>query len=113
MAVDGAGNVYFADILNNMIKKWTAASNTVTTLVSSGLSYPNGVAVDGAGNVYIADTGNNAIKEWTAANNTVTTLVSSGLNHPDWRGGGWRGQCLYRRHRQQRDQGMDGGQQHA
>ena len=61
--------------------------------------------MDGAGNVYIADTANNAIKKWTAANNTVTTLVSSGLMLSLWRGGGWRGQCLYRRHRQQRDQG--------
>ena len=29
-----------------------------------------------------------------------------------WRGGGRLGQCLHRRHRQQRDQGMGGGQQH-
>jgi DNA-binding beta-propeller fold protein YncE len=35
----------------------------VTTLVGSGLCYPQGVAVDGAGNVYIADTYNDAIKE--------------------------------------------------
>ena len=87
-------------------------STNVTTLVSSGLNQPDGVAVDGAGNVYIADTYNNAIKEWMAASNTVTTLVSSGLNSALWRGGGRRGQCLYRRHRQQRDQGMGGGQQH-
>ncbi|HEY4417247.1 MAG TPA: LamG-like jellyroll fold domain-containing protein, partial [Verrucomicrobiae bacterium] len=53
-----------------------------TTLVSSGLSYPNGIAVDGSGNVYIADTTNNAIKKWMATNNTVITLVSSGLNQP-------------------------------
>jgi hypothetical protein len=58
------------------------AAQPVTTLVSSGLSYPDGVAVDGAGNVYIADSGNSAIKEWAAANNTVTTLVSSGLGYP-------------------------------
>jgi DNA-binding beta-propeller fold protein YncE len=82
VAVDGAGNVYFSDSVNNAIKKWTATNNTVTTLVSSGLYYPHGVAVDGAGNVYIADTYNNAIKKWTAANNTVTTLVSSGLYYP-------------------------------
>ena len=63
MAVDGAGNVYIADTSNNAIKEWNAATNTVTTLVSSGLSYPSGVAVDGAGNVYIADTYNSAIKE--------------------------------------------------
>ncbi len=86
VAVDGAGNVYFADCVNNAIKKWTAANNTVTTLVVSNantpLYYPHGVAVDGAGNVYFADTYNNAIKEWTAANHTVTTLVSSGLYYP-------------------------------
>ncbi len=58
------------------------AANPVTTLVSSGLNNPYGVAVDGAGNAYIADTFNNAIKEWTVANNTVTTLVSVGLAHP-------------------------------
>ena len=54
----------------------------LTTLVSSGLNTPTGVAVDGSGNVYIADTGNNAIKEWNASTQAVTTLVSSGLNNP-------------------------------
>jgi sugar lactone lactonase YvrE len=54
----------------------------LTTLVSSGLCYPSGVAADGAGNVYIADTGNNAIKVWNAASGTVSSLVSSGLNEP-------------------------------
>jgi len=82
VAVDGAGNVYIADTGNNAIKKWTAASNAVTTLVASGLNGPSGLAVDGAGNVYIADTGNNAIKKWIAANNIVATLVASTLNNP-------------------------------
>jgi DNA-binding beta-propeller fold protein YncE len=58
------------------------SAGLVGALVSSGLSWPYGVAVDGAGNVYIADTDNSAIKEWTAASNTVTTLVSSGLSNP-------------------------------
>ena len=39
---------------------------STATLVSSGLSHPNGIAVDNTGNVYIADTTNNAIKIWTA-----------------------------------------------
>ena len=56
--------------------------NYSTTIVSTGLNGPGGVAVDGAGNVYIADTTNNAIKKWSATDNTVTTLVSSGLNQP-------------------------------
>ena len=54
----------------------------VTSLASSGLSGPYGVAVDGAGNVYIADAYDNTIKEWTVTNNTVTTLISSGLSSP-------------------------------
>ncbi len=41
---------------NSAVKEWVATSNTVITLVSSGLNYPSGVAVDGSGNVYIADT---------------------------------------------------------
>ena len=82
VAVDGAGNVYIADSGNNAIKEWTAANNSVITLVSSGLNNPYGVAVDGAGNVYIADSGNNAIKEWIKAGGSVTNLVSSNLNNP-------------------------------
>ena len=37
VAVDGVGNVYIADTGNSAIKEWLAASNTVNTLVSSGL----------------------------------------------------------------------------
>jgi DNA-binding beta-propeller fold protein YncE len=46
-----------------VVWRWTAANNTVTTLVSAGLNGPRGVAVDGAGNVYIAEYYNHAIKE--------------------------------------------------
>ena len=55
---------------------------TVTTLISSGLSNPSGLAVDASGNIYIADTGNNAVKEWSAATQQVSTLVSAGLSGP-------------------------------
>ena len=110
--MDGAGNVYIADLHNNAIKKWTAANNTVTTLVASGLNQPEGVAVDGAGNVYIADIANNAIKKWTAASNTVTTLIASGLTGPWGVAVDGAGNRLHRRHRQQRDQEVDGGKQH-
>lgn len=81
-AVDGAGNVFYADTINQAIREWTAANHIVTTLVSSGLSSPSGVAVDSSGNVFIADKGNNAIKEWLAGNSNVITLVSSGLTNP-------------------------------
>ena len=82
LAVDSAGNVYFADKGNNAVKKWLVASNTVTTLIASGLNAPSGVTVDGSGNIYIADTGNNAIKKWIAANGMVATLPTPGLVAP-------------------------------
>ena len=82
VAVDGVGNVYIGDTINNRIAKWNIENNTLTTLVASGLNQPYGVAVDGTGNVYITDFYNNAIKEWNAANSNVTTLVSSGLGNP-------------------------------
>ncbi|MGA2595368.1 MAG: BACON domain-containing carbohydrate-binding protein, partial [Bryobacteraceae bacterium] len=56
-----------------------APFSVLSTLVSSGLKTPGGVAVDGNGNVYIADSGDNAVKEW---NTTLTALVSSGLSNP-------------------------------
>jgi hypothetical protein len=80
--VDAAGNVYIADPNNAAIEEYSASTQTLSTLVSSGLHDPFGVAVDAAGNVYIADSGNNAIKEYNAATQQVTTLVSSGLNGP-------------------------------
>ena len=58
------------------------AVSPVTTLVSTGLSFPDAVAVDGTGNVYIADYNNNAIRKWSAATQSVTTLVESGLSKP-------------------------------
>jgi hypothetical protein len=60
--VDGAGNVFIADEDNNALKEWSAATQTVSPLVS-GLNFPYGVAVDGSGNVFFADTENNAIQE--------------------------------------------------
>lgn len=81
-AVDIAGNVYIADEVNNAIYQSGAATQQLTTLVSSGLREPTGVAVDGSGNVYIADTSNSAIKEWSASTQQVTMLLSSGLLGP-------------------------------
>ena len=65
VAVDGAGNLYIADVSNSRIRKVTPGG-TITTVAGTGangyngdniaatsaeLSYPTGVAVDGAGNL--------------------------------------------------------------
>ncbi len=86
LAADGAGNLFFTDVYNLLLRKWTAATGQVTTLAStwtnSGPSYPEGIAVDSGGNVYIADYEKNAIRKWSASTGYVTTFIK-GLDEPE------------------------------
>jgi sugar lactone lactonase YvrE len=80
-AADAAGNVYVCDSDSAVIRKWSVADQTFSTLIGSGLKNPCGVATDAAGNLYIADIGDYTIKKWDAAGQ-LTTWVASGLNLP-------------------------------
>jgi secreted PhoX family phosphatase len=89
VAVDGAGNVYVADSINNTVRKVTAAG-VVTTLAGAAgtagsadgkgaaarFNQPAGVAVDRAGNIYVADQGNATVRKATA-DGVVTTLAGA------------------------------------
>ncbi len=89
VAVDGHGDVYIADTLNNRIRK--VSGGIITTVAGTGtpgfsgdhgpataaeLYNPYGVAVDGHGNVYIADSGNNRVRE--VSGGTITTIAGNG-----------------------------------
>lgn len=88
VAVDAAGNVYVADMGNNMIRKVTSAG-VVSTLAgrfsggyldatgtTAAFKSPTGVAVDATGNVFVADAGNNCIRKITSAG-VVTTFAGN------------------------------------
>jgi len=80
MAVDGTGNLYIAEIQDNVILKETLSGGTYTTSIipTSQLSDPHGVAVDGAENIYIADSSNYRIlKEAPSASGYVESVVAS------------------------------------
>ena len=81
MALDAAGNLYFADIGNHRIRK-VDASGIMRTIAGTGGAYggfggdggpalqamlfsPRGMAADKAGNLYIADIGNHRIRRLT------------------------------------------------
>ncbi len=77
VAVDPAGNVYIADINNNVVRKVFSADGTIVTFAGDGypgfggdggpataaqFSFPSSVSVDNAGSVYITDEGNNTVR---------------------------------------------------
>ena len=91
VAVDGAGNVFIADTVNNRVRKLSAAG-TITTIAGTGtggslgdggpavgaqLKGPSGIAVDDEGNVYVADTGNHRVRKIDTTG-VITTLAGTG-----------------------------------
>jgi hypothetical protein len=92
IAVDGSGNIYIGD-RDSAIKKWTAATGTLTTLGPAQVGY--GLAVDGAGNVYATSGGTSVIKRTSAfvsapgsesgAGGTDSLMVLPQLDAAQWR----------------------------
>ncbi|MEI9971294.1 MAG: IPT/TIG domain-containing protein [Ignavibacteriota bacterium] len=90
VAVDSGGNLYIADLNNNVIREVsggniaTVAGNGLPGVsgdgglaVSAMLGSPNGVAVDSAGNLYVA-TGGATIRKVYASNGFITTIAGNG-----------------------------------
>jgi sugar lactone lactonase YvrE len=94
LLIDGAGNIYFADTGNNIIRRIDGFSGIITTVAgtpkihgysgdngpatSAILNLPQGLTFDGAGNLYIADTSNNVIRMVAAGTQTITTIAGTG-----------------------------------
>src|ERR1035438_2408657 len=99
VAVDGAGNMFFADALNFRIRK-DSQSGISTTVAGSGtqgysgddgpatsaqLGYPQGVALDAAGNLFIADSANGRVRKVSPSGDIIAV---AGNNAPGSLGAG-------------------------
>jgi len=102
VAVDGSGNIFISDILNERIRRVDGATRTITTYAGSGIAGYNGdnqpatsaslnltpqgntsafydaVAVDSSGNLYIADSFNNRVRIVDFTTQTINTYAGIG-----------------------------------
>ncbi len=94
VALDGAGNLYFADTQNDVIRRIDAVSRNITTVAgtpqvasyggdngaatAAQLNLPRGVAFDLAGNLLIVDSGNHALRRVDAVSGNIVTLAGDG-----------------------------------
>ncbi len=91
-AFDAAGNLYFAETGNHVVRKVTSAG-IITTVAGNGvqgfagdgglatsaeLDSPAGLALDAAGDLYIADSHNQRIREVNAATGIIATIAGTG-----------------------------------
>lgn len=79
VALDAAGNIFIAESGNGRVRKVTASTRIITTVVGSKIGYsgdegasdraklhnPEGLFFDGAGNLYIADSYNSVVRKVT------------------------------------------------
>src|SRR5208282_1431065 len=93
MAVDSAGDLFIADLNNNVIREVVKATGDIITVAGNGkagysgdngpataaeLNDPRDVAVDSAGDLFIADLNNNVIREVVKATGDIITVAGNG-----------------------------------
>ncbi len=85
--------MYIADTFNNRIRKVTASTSIISTIVGTGattyngdggqgtsttMAWPVGVAIDTSGNLYIGDSLNHRVRKLTVLTSIVSTIAGNG-----------------------------------
>ena len=89
---DSAGNIFFAEFRNHVIRRIDAVTGVITTFAGTGIAGFSGdggpatkaqfngpafIALDAAGNMYVTDQYNNRVRK-IAANGTISTFAGTG-----------------------------------
>ena len=81
VAFDKEGNLLITDSALNRIRKVSARTGIITTVVGNRaprLVNPQGIAFDRKGNLYIVDTGHNVVRVVTSDDGAIETLAGNG-----------------------------------
>jgi len=99
LALDAAGNLYFAERFGSLVRRVDATTGTIRTVAGNGgngfsgdggpasvatLQEPRSVAFDPAGNLYIADSGNGRVRKVDAVTGIITTVAGRGKERDDF-----------------------------
>lgn len=94
---DDAGNMYFVEMKNAVVRRVEAATGTIATVAGTGqtgfagdggpaaqalFNRPHSIALDGQGSLYIADIGNHRIRRVDLATGMVATFAGTGQRAP-------------------------------
>ncbi len=99
MNFDNAGNLYYADNYNCVVRK-ISTSGIITTVAGSGTGgysgdggpataaklHPKDVALDASGNIYVADDNNNVVRK-ISTSGIITTFAGNGSSGNSGDGG--------------------------
>jgi DNA-binding beta-propeller fold protein YncE len=90
---DSAGNMYFVEMQNHLVRMVDASTKKVSTVAGTGLpgfsgdgdkatkarlKQPHSIALDGSGSLYIADIGNHRVRRVDLFSGTIETVAGTG-----------------------------------
>ena len=92
LALDGAGNLFLAEVNNHRVRRVDATTGIITTVAGSTPGFsgdggpataaelfaPYAVTSDGPGNLFIADLGNARVRRVDAVTGIITTVAGTG-----------------------------------
>jgi sugar lactone lactonase YvrE len=107
---DNAGNMYFVEMQNHIIRRVAADSKKITTLAGTGrpgfsgdggpaiaahMKSPHSIALDGRGGLYVADIGNHRIRRVDLSSGIIDTFAGTGEKQPTLDGAPVKGTPLF------------------